>query len=211
MGEKPQDAPPVDQPLAPGPGAGLTAFLLLNGGDRTETTSLGSNVGLTPDASAQPVPTPTTALPVTAQETPTPPPPPTPAGPLLSGTYTGSVPVSDDPAGHRQFVGMPDQLTLAVSVSRNTQTGVITIRLTGDPPWVNLTGTAQFGPAFGATGGDFTATGAGTVAGFANVAVSFTGSVTADGGLKGVLTLGTNGALPTGRAISYAPSLTKQQ
>jgi hypothetical protein len=98
---------------------------------------------------------------------------------------------------------MPGTMTLTVLITRDTTTNVITISITGPPPWVPLTGTAMFGPGFTAAGGSFTASGTGTVAGFSGTTAEFSGSVTTAEGLRGTLRIGTNGRLPTGQPITY--------
>jgi hypothetical protein len=169
---------------------GLIGLWALRGGDED-----GVVVVPTETATAQVVETPPETPPL--EET---------ARPALSGTYVEEIVVTLDPAGHEDFVGMPEQMQLAVLITRDTSTGAITIDITGPPPWVALHGTAQFGPGFTSAGGEFTATGQGTVAGYPNVTVDFSGSVTTSGGLQGTLRMGINGELPTGQSISYSVS-----
>ncbi len=120
---------------------------------------------------------------------------------IVTGTYTGSVTVGDDPAGHACCVKPTG--TWTVLQTRNTQTNAITITLSDILPGIQLTGPV---PASGQT---FTATGSGSVAGYPNVGVSFTGTATAEAGLSGVLTVGGNGALPQGKAITFNVKMTK--
>jgi hypothetical protein len=130
--------------------------------------------------------------------------------PILSGDYQENVQIKQDGAGHGPFVGMPEQIKLNLLVDRDLTTGLITITMTGPPPWVALSGSAQFGPSFTVSGGNFDASGEGTVAGRSAVKVDFSGSVIAGTGLQGDLSMGTNGALPTGQAITYSLNGTKQ-
>jgi hypothetical protein len=122
---------------------------------------------------------------------------PTPA--LVTGGYRGSVTVASDPAGHRCCVTPSDRWD--VLQVRNTQTGAITITLSNVLPGITLTG-----PVPGVAQ-PFTASGAGTVAGFPNTSVAFTGTATAEAGVNGTLTVGANGTLPQGQAISFSASL----
>jgi hypothetical protein len=92
--------------------------------------------------------------------------------------------VKDDPNGHEPFVGYTK--VTAVSVTTNGTT----ITITGAAPWVTVTGTLD-------ANNNFVATGAGTVAGFANVPVKFTGTVTAAGALSGTIQIGQS-TPPTG-------------
>lgn len=121
---------------------------------------------------------------------------------LVTGNYTGTVTVKDDPAGHNQFITVAK--TWNVQQVRNTQTNAITIALSNLLPGVQLTGPVPV------SGQEFTATGFGTVAGNVSVKVDFTGSVSAEAGLSGVLAVGTNGSLPQGKAITYNVKMTKQ-
>ena len=92
-----------------------------------------------------------------------------------------------DPAGHQPFVGpMPSELGVAIA----------SITITGAQAWVAVTGEL-------AADGSFTATGTGTVAGFANIGVSFQGTLTEAGRLAGDYTMGTGGGLPGGQPITY--------
>jgi hypothetical protein len=119
----------------------------------------------------------------------------------VSGTYQGTVTVDKDPAGHSCCVA-PTKSWDVLQV-RDTSTGAITITLDNVLAGINLTGPLT------ATGDPFVATGAGTVAGRANTAVSFAGSVTPQNGLHGSLTVGANGTLPTGQPISFEVDMTK--
>jgi hypothetical protein len=112
--------------------------------------------------------------------------------PKLCGPYDveTEVPEGGDPNKHQAYVEsggtFPDQLTIEIMDSM--------ISITGPSPWVAVSGT------LGADG-SFTATGRGTVAGRSDVAVSFTGTLTASG-LAGVYEMGLEGRLPGG-SIKY--------
>ncbi|MEP6832641.1 MAG: hypothetical protein ABJB74_04565, partial [Gemmatimonas sp.] len=85
-----------------------------------------------------------------------------------------------------------------IILAEGVATSGTTITITGDAPWVTVTGTLN-------ANGNFAATGAGTVAGYPNVPVTFIGNVTANGVLTGTLQLGQNAA-PTGLpggAVTY--------
>lgn len=112
-----------------------------------------------------------------------------PAVALTGGTFDVTFSVGSDPAGHDQFIAaMPSELTVTVAGSA--------ITITGGGGFVAVTGTLG-------DDGSFTASGSGTVAGFANVGVRFDGTLTA-GGVGGSYALGTGGELPQGLAIEYA-------
>jgi hypothetical protein len=131
------------------------------------------------------------------------------SGPILSGGYLETVQVKKDVPGSAKFINMPGQIKLDILIQRDVTTGKITISMTGPFPWISLDGTAQFGQSFTVSGGDFEASGEGTVAGYPNVKVDFTGSVIARTGLQGDLSMGTNGALPTGQPTTYSLNGTK--
>jgi len=69
---------------------------------------------------------------------------------------------------------------------------------TGPPPFVTVEGERNSGD------GSFTAQGNGTVAGYAGIDVTFEGTLTLDGGLQGLYTMGSSGGLPGGQGITYA-------
>jgi uncharacterized protein (TIGR03437 family) len=52
-------------------------------------------------------------------------------------------------------------------------------------------------------GGSFTMTGTGTVAGFPNVSITFTGTIDLEGNISGDYVMGAGGELPGGQAITY--------
>lgn len=106
----------------------------------------------------------------------------------VAGTTCPVIPIRvtlrADPNGHEPFVGYTG--VSAVSVTTNGTT----ISISGGGPWVTVTGTLD-------ANNNFVATGMGTVAGYANVPVSFTGSITRSGALSGVIQIGQT-AQPTG-------------
>jgi hypothetical protein len=112
--------------------------------------------------------------------------------PKLCGPYDveTEVPEGGDPNKHQAYVesggAFPDQLAVEVMDS--------TVNISGPAPWVAVSG------PLGADG-SFVATGRGTVAGRSDVAVSFTGTLTASG-LAGVYEMGLEGRLPGG-SIKY--------
>jgi hypothetical protein len=126
---------------------------------------------------------------------------------LVSGTYSGTVAVplpfeENDPAGHRCCV-MPGS-TWEVLQTRNTETGAIRIRLDGVLPGIVLE------TAIPHTGANFAATSLGTVAGYEDVSVTFSGTVTPEEGIDGLLVVGANGALRLGESIRFGVDLRKQ-
>ncbi|HEY8490366.1 MAG TPA: hypothetical protein VIO14_05170, partial [Dehalococcoidia bacterium] len=129
-------------------------------------------------------------------------PTPAPTPGMVTGTYSGTVSILSDPAGHRCCVEVAG--TWQVLQVRDTRTNEVTIQLTELLPGIQLTGNP---PAIGAP---FRAAGTGTVAGFPNVEVVFEGTATAEEGLNGVLTVGSNGALPEGLPITYQVQMAKQ-
>jgi hypothetical protein len=99
-------------------------------------------------------------------------------------------------AGNRQhfgFILLPEAATIEV------KQGSIIFDGTGN--WVDVTGDLQ-------TDGAFEAEGMGTVAGFPNVSVVFTGTLLLDG-LTGYYTMGAAGELPGGESITYLVEGTK--
>ena len=106
-----------------------------------------------------------------------------------------------DPAGHKCCV-MPTK-EWDVAQGRDTTTGAITIDLANVVDGVTLHG------PLAATGKEFTASGTGTVVGYPNASVTFTGKVTPRDGLHGTLEAGANGALPTGRSITFQVDMQK--
>ena len=106
----------------------------------------------------------------------------------VSVAVSVSIGITFDPAGHGSFVGMPNELMLQVHY------GSITVE--GPAPFVTVTGDVD-------ADGRFSAVGIGTVAGFSNISVTMAGSVTPDG-LDAEYSMGTEGGLPTGQAITYS-------
>ncbi len=94
-----------------------------------------------------------------------------------------------DKAGHVKFIGMPEQLVIEVLF------GSITIK--GPDPWVEVSG------EYDEATGEFSAEGAGTVAGFPNISVTFTGTVNAES-ISGEYTMGADGGLPQNEPIVYS-------
>lgn len=97
-----------------------------------------------------------------------------------------------DPAGHSCCVTPPPA---TMTVTRNGAA----LTLSGAASWLPLAGTV-------AADGRFDLQGSATVAGFPNVATRFTGTV-ANGVYDGTIAVGTNGALPTARPISWKVKL----
>jgi hypothetical protein len=106
----------------------------------------------------------------------------------LEQTFLCAVTVDQDPAGHKSFVGMPeDGLVLQV------REGSLIIE--GPAPWVNVLGDFN-------DDGSFSSSGTGTVAGFSDIAVIFEGTVSMQY-LEGTYTMGAEGGLPGGQPITY--------
>jgi len=140
---------------------------------------------------ATPPPPPTT--------TPTPTPTPTPTQkPWMGGLFSLVTSVLSDPAGHRPYVNLFNTINATVDV-----VGDPTITVSGNGNWVTVNGLVQ-------PDGSFTATGRGTVAGYPNVSVVFKGTWTQYGGFSGQYTMGAGGELPTGQAITYSVTATRQ-
>jgi hypothetical protein len=146
-------------------------------------------------------PTPTTAPPKpTATHTPEPD-TPAPATPVPSATATQTQDLlaqllgewdllTSYYAGNRQhfgFIQLPETATIEI------KQGSIIFDGTGN--WVDVTGELL-------STGAFEAEGMGTVAGFPDVSVVFTGTLTLDG-LNGYYTMGAAGELPGGESITY--------
>jgi hypothetical protein len=104
-----------------------------------------------------------------------------------SGIYRVGIEVAMDSSGHRGFVLMPSALDLTVRQSD--------ITFEGQHPWIQVIGNLD-------EEGNFEAAGRGTVAGYANIAVTFQGTIF-DGQLAGDYTMGAQGGLPGGGAIVY--------
>jgi hypothetical protein len=122
----------------------------------------------------------------------------TPGNAACAGTYNVAFNVARDPRGHRNYVQMPPNRQLTVSLS--------SIHITGQAPFVPVNGDID-------AGGSFVATGVGTVAGYANVSVRmagrFSGCTSSAGTLTAEYTMGANGELPGGEAITYNANGTK--
>jgi hypothetical protein len=108
----------------------------------------------------------------------------------LSGVFQETLLVTVDPAGHKQYSGLPDSEELNVIIESNT------ITISGPAPWVTVTGNLN-------PDGSFKATGSGSVAGYPNINVEFDGTISAKDGLAGDYTMGVGGGLPTNRSITY--------
>ena len=131
-------------------GAAIGGFVALNRGGGTSS------------------PTPTPASVVQPAQSPSPP-PTTAAGatptastgaarPLLTGTYSGTFAVADDPNGHDSFIGsMPTQLD--VFIGRDTNTRAVTLEISGDAPFIPVTSVGSYDETTGA----FNASGSGDV------------------------------------------------
>lgn len=122
---------------------------------------------------------------------------------VVTGKYAGTVTVTTDPAGHRCCV-IPSNEWDVLQV-RNTQTQAIAITLSSVLPGITLTGSVP------SIGQQFTASGSGTVAGYAGVSAEFTGVATAEGGVNGSLLVGANGALPQRAPITFTVTLQRRQ
>ncbi len=114
-------------------------------------------------------------------------------GEALAGFFVAFFEVADDPGGHKPFVDLPIENYLRVEILDATGPSKGEIQVSGAAPFVDVSGTI--------VDGMFSATGVGTVAGFPNISVLFEGSITNP--LSGVYSLGVNGGLPGGFAISY--------
>jgi hypothetical protein len=112
-----------------------------------------------------------------------------------------AISVESDANGHAPFIGLSPSV-LQVTLGENNE-----IAVTGNGNWVTVTGTVD-------ASGNFTATGSGTVAGFSNVPVSFSGALSLDGegraaGIQsGMLTMdSTNSNLPPNGAGQRNPAV----
>jgi len=96
--------------------------------------------------------------------------------------------VQSDDGGHAEFIGeFPPSVEMEIDDHD--------VFINGEAPWVGVAGTIE-------DDGSFTCTGSGTVAGFPDVQVDFTGQASPDG-LSGTLTVGADGALPGGTSVVY--------
>jgi len=105
--------------------------------------------------------------------------------------------VTSDPLGHAQYINMPATQVLTVAISGSD------ITITGASPFVNIAGT-DYNPDI--IGFNFTASGAGTVAGYPDIDIQLTnGYVPPEGNtVVGQYTIGGNGGLPGGLPIIYS-------
>jgi hypothetical protein len=169
-------------------GTAFGALVLVGVGVAVATSGGGGGTSHpTPTTKVTTIPTTTTTTPTTAR-------------PLLTGTYTGTITVADDPQGHAPFIG-PMPGTLNVFIGRDRTTLVIIVQITGASPFIPLTSTGTYS----VDTGTFSATGAGTVTS-RNIPVTATFEGTLiNGKLTGTLTFtGT----PNG-PISYHIEVTK--
>ena len=107
--------------------------------------------------------------------------------PLPTGAIAAVSAVVRDIAEHLSHIGWINPFGLRIKRG--------SVIFDGDGPWVDVEGEW-------ANDGTFRATGTGTVAGFPNVSVVFTGTLTADG-LHGYYTMGAGGELPHGEPIIF--------
>ena len=105
----------------------------------------------------------------------------------LEQAYNAITDILSDKGGHAEFIRMLLALILDVSPG--------SIVIEGPDPWVTVTG--EIGD-----NGSFVATGRGTVAGFPDIAVVFEGTISMDR-IAGEYTMGAEGGLPGGEAITY--------
>jgi hypothetical protein len=150
---------------------------------------------ISPPAGAQPAQPPVASTPAVTPAAPAPSPAaPQPAAPTTidpSGTYDVSVcTVVFDPASHNAVLRFCELVRQILASASN---GGVTF--TANAPWVTIGGT------YNTTTGEFSLGSSGTVAGFANVAVTLRGNVTFTGTFFGELEIGSNGALPGGQPI----------
>ena len=102
-----------------------------------------------------------------------------------------------DPAGHDAFTGYSRITTITVALNGSSNT------ITGPSPWVMVSG------SYNSSTGAFTDSGTGTVAGFNNVPVSVTGTLSGNSITISQLQLGPTN-LPTNRAEVLSGTGTKQ-
>lgn len=106
-----------------------------------------------------------------------------------SGSYEGSMGVSKDPSNHQSFGRWPVALDPEVVVEGDS----ITISII--PGWT-FRGTIS-------EGGQFEAAASGTYAGYSDINATFNGTLTPIGILNGEVSVGVDGRLPGGQAVSY--------
>ena len=147
---------------------------------------------------------------ITETHTPTPtatatePPPPTATGTATSTVVPTNTPTAPPPATvfgrwrivtsyfegdqeHVIYILLPESTTVEVREG--------SIIFDGEETWVDVTGELQ-------PDGSFEAEGTGMVAGFPNILVTFTGTITSEG-LEGHYTMGADGKLPGGQSVTY--------
>ncbi|MEW6716094.1 MAG: HEAT repeat domain-containing protein [Chloroflexota bacterium] len=113
---------------------------------------------------------------------------------FLSGRYLASITLFQDVANHGPYINQHEQTVLKVNVNDLFQ-----IAVEGEHPWVNVYGGIQ-------DGGNYFATGMGTVAGYLNTSVEFDVSfihTLTTTLMTGFYTMGANGELPTGQPAVY--------
>jgi len=117
--------------------------------------------------------------------------------PPLAGRYRVTITVQTDTGGNHAAVNLSSVVTVDVAVDGTT------ITLTGDPPWVAVTGLLS-------SNYSFVADGSGTVAGVADVAVRSTGrfdpvltAASAVSQLTSQYRMGTGGELSGGQQVIY--------
>ena len=97
----------------------------------------------------------------------------------------------DDPDGHAGPIGMPNQLVLDLTFT--VEGPLIFITISGEPPWVEVTGAIGEGQIFE---GQIFASGSGKVADIQGIAVIFEGKLDMGGQLSGEYRMGTALGLP---------------
>ena len=102
-----------------------------------------------------------------------------------AGTYNITIESVIDPCDYRDFTGEPPML---ITIAR---LGPDMYRMTGNAPWVTLSGIIDEGDT-----GAASLSGMGTVAGFPNVLCTFSGTVIG-GTLAGTVTWGAGNELPS--------------
>jgi len=120
----------------------------------------------------------------------------------LGGNFNFTITVELDELGHAPFIGMPGELVILVGATPQDATNGVFF-MSGPAPFVSVQGT------FNPTTGEITASGVGTVAGYPNTEVYFTGTIQ-DGVITGTYQMGGFGmepgfgGLPGGIPIYYA-------
>jgi hypothetical protein len=109
----------------------------------------------------------------------------------LPGAYTLTVESVTDPAEHSTYIGKPFAQPVSIAVAGTS------ITVTGQTPFVSVSGTL-------AEDCSFTATGKGTVAGFPNVSIVMKGTYYSQTGkISATYEMGADGELPQGKSIIY--------